>query len=62
MYDELTATAITFSPRAAQGDEERKLGVKLSLGRKERWGREGVFKIRFYFSLSYSHLIGNKLN
>ena len=37
------------------------MGVKLSLGRREGWG-EGVFKIWFYFSLSYSNLIGDKLN
>jgi len=35
--------------------------VKLSLGRREEWG-DGVFKIWFYFSLSYSDLAGNKLN
>ena len=33
----------------------------MSPGRTEGWG-EGVFKIWFYFSLSYSDLIGNKLN
>jgi len=37
------------------------MGVKLSLERKEGLG-EGVFKIWFYFSLSYSDLTGNVLN
>jgi len=40
---------------------ERKSGVKLSPGRWKEWGG-GVFKIWVYFSLSYSDLIGNKLN
>jgi len=35
--------------------------VKLSPGRREGWG-EDVLRFRFYFSLSYSDLIGNKLN
>ena len=36
------------------------MGVKLSLGRREGWG-EGVFKMWFCFSLSYSDLIGDEL-
>jgi len=36
-------------------------GVKLNPGRRQGWG-EGAFKIWFYFALSYSDLIGNKLN
>jgi len=39
----------------------REVEVKLSLGRKEGWG-ESVFKIWLNFSLSYSDLIGGKLN
>jgi len=35
--------------------------VKLSPGRREGWG-EGVFKILFCFSLSFSGFIGDKLN
>jgi len=50
--DELTTTTIPHP---------RKLGVKLSLRRREEWG-QGVFKIWFYFSPSYSGLIGDKLN
>jgi len=35
--------------------------VKVSLRRREGW-EEGVFKIWFYFSLSYSDSIGDKLS
>jgi len=48
------------SPCAAWREVE-KSGVKLSLGKREGWG-EGVLRFNFYFSLSYSNLIGNKLN
>jgi len=37
------------------------MGVKLSPGRREGWG-EGVLRSGFIFSLSYSDLIGDKLN
>ena len=47
-------------PCATWGKVE-KLGVKSSLGRREGW-REGFLRFSFYFSLSYSDLIGNKLN
>ena len=56
--DELTAAPMPHPP-APLGKEAENLQVKLSLGRRERWG-EGV-KIRFYFSLAYSDLSGNKL-
>jgi len=51
--DELTAAPIPHPPALLRGRRERKSGVKLSLRRKEGWG-EGVFRIWFYFSLSYS--------
>jgi len=37
------------------------MGVKVRLGRREGW-REGVLRSGFIFSLSYSDLIGDKLN
>jgi len=42
-------------------EEVENSGVKLSPGRREGW-EEDVFKIWFYFSLSYSDVIGDKLN
>jgi len=59
--DELITTPIPRPPAPLGGEEVENSGVKLSLGRRERWG-EGVFKIFFYFSLLYSDLIGDKLN
>jgi len=59
--DGLTTTPIPHLPAPCGGRKETKLGVRLSLGSKEGW-EEGIFKIRFYFSLSYSDLIGDKLN
>ena len=59
--DELTTTPVTHPLMPLWGRRQRKLGVKLSPERRERWG-EDVYKIWFYFSLSYSDLIGNKLN
>jgi len=41
--------------------EGREMGVKLSPGRRQGWGKV-VSKIWFYFSLSYSDLIGDELN
>ena len=59
--DELTATLIP-RPRVLLWEEEvENLWVKLNPGRRERW-REGVIRFSFYFSLSYSDWIGNKLN
>ena len=49
----------SLSPCTAEGEEVENSGVKFSLGRREGWG-EGVFKIWFFFSLSCSHLIGNR--
>ena len=60
MCDEQTTTPIPHPPAPLRREEVENSGVKLSLGRNEAWG-EGVFKICFYFSLSYSDLIGNKL-
>ena len=59
--DELTATPIPRPPEPLQREEIENSRVKLSLGRKEGWG-EGVLRFSFYFSLSYSDLIDNKLN
>ena len=59
--DELTTTPIPASLCRWRWEEVEESGAKLSLGRREGWG-EGVFKIWFYFSLSYSDLTGNKLN
>jgi len=42
--DELTATPIPHPPALLGWRRQRKLGVKVSLGRREGWG-EGVFKI-----------------
>lgn len=42
------------------GEEVENWGVKVSLGRKETWG-EGVLRFSFYFSLTWSNLISNKL-
>jgi len=56
--DELTTAPIPSPPVMLGGRRQRKSGVKLSPGRREGWG-QGVFKIRFYFSLSYSDLFGD---
>jgi len=56
--DELTTTPIPCPP-APLGGGGRETGVKLSLRRREGWG-EGLCKIWFYFSLSYSDVVGNK--
>jgi len=58
--DELTATHIPRPP-VPLGENVENLGVKLRPARKEDCG-EGVFKTWFYFSSSYSDLIGDKLN
>jgi len=60
MCDELTTTPIP-SPSVQLWGRGRK-SVKLSPGKREGWGVEDEFKIWFYFSLSYSDLIGDKLN
>lgn len=46
--DELTTTLIPCLPVPLGGKEVEKLGVKLRLGRRERWVK-GVFKVRFHF-------------
>jgi len=56
--DELTVTPISCPPALLRGGE-REMGVKLSPGRRRGGGR--CLKIWFYFSLSYSDLIGDKL-
>jgi len=55
--DELTTTPIPCPPVLLSGKEVENSGVKLSPGR--RGGVKVFFKIWFYFSLSYSNLIGN---
>jgi len=59
--DELTATPIPHPPAVLEGRRYRKLGVKLSLGRRQGWG-EGALRFGFSFSLLYSNLIDNKLS
>jgi len=59
MCDELTTAPIPRPPVLLEGGGGEK-GVKLSPGRREGWGK--IFKIWIYFSLSYSHLIGDELN
>ena len=61
MCDELTATPTPYPPVPLRGEEVEKLGVKLSLGRRERWG-EGVIRFRFISHYPTLILIGNKLN
>jgi len=59
--DELTPMPIPCPPAPLVGRKWRKSGVKLRAGRREGWGK--VFlRFGFYFSLSYSDLIGNKRN
>jgi len=48
-------------PSPADKEKVEKLGVKLSPGRREGWGKD-VFRFVFCFSSAYSDLIGNKLN
>lgn len=60
MCDELTAVPILWPLYHCWGGS-RESGSKWILGRRDRW-EEGVFKILFYFSLSYSNLIGNTFN
>jgi len=57
MCDELIATPFPV-PLCSSGEVEN-MGVKLSPGRMDGWGK-GV--LRFDFSLSCSDLIGAKLN
>ena len=49
-------------PCVTGGSGERKWGLTLRAGRRERWGEGGckIARFRFYFSLSYFYLIGNK--
>jgi len=58
--DELTVTPIPC-PLCCSGEGGRETGVKLSPDRRE--GQvEGVMKIWFYFSLSYSDFTGYRFN
>ena len=58
--DELTTAPVPCPPEPLGGEKGEKREVKLSPGRREGGGR--CFKIWFYFSLSYSDLIGDELN
>lgn len=49
------------SPCTSGGEEGENPGTKVNLGKREMWW-EGNVKTWFYFSLSCSDLIGNKLN
>jgi len=57
--DELTATPIPHSPALFGGRRQRK-GSEVEPGKKG-WVGGKCFKIWFYFSLSYSDLIGDEL-
>ena len=59
--DELTATPIPV-PLCCCGGGGRGIRSKAEPGKKGGVGGRCVFKIWFCFSLSYSDLIGNKLN
>jgi len=59
--DELTVTPIPHPPVLLAGGGHRETGLKLSPGRREGWG-EGVLRLSFHFLLSYSDLIGDKIN
>jgi len=59
--DELNAAPIPCPPAPLGRRRQGKLGVKLSLGRREEWG-ECVLRFSFHFSLPFSDFIGNKLN
>ena len=59
--DELTPTPIPRPPAPLGGEEVEKIGSEVEPRKKGGVG-ESVFKIWFYFSLSCSDLIGNKLN
>ena len=60
-WDELTAIPIPV-PLCCCGGGGRGIWSKAEPGKKGGVGGRCVFKIRFYFSSSYSDLIGNKLN
>lgn len=55
--DELTVAPISHSP---ESDEVEKIGSEVELEKKGEV-RGGCFKIRVYFLLPYSDLIGNKI-
>ena len=59
--DELTPTPVPV-PLHHCGGGGRGTGNKAEPGKKGGVGGRCVFKIWFYFSSSYSDLIGNKLN
>ena len=61
MCDELTATPFPRPPAPLAGKRERKLGVELSWGRRERWGK-GVLRFGFTSHYPCLDLIGSKLN
>jgi len=58
--DELTTTPIPCPPAPLRGRRERN-GSEAEPGKKGRVGGR-CFKIRFFFSLTYSDLIGDVLN
>jgi len=59
--DELNTTPIPRPPVPLGEGGSRETGMKLSPGRREEW-REGDLRSSFISSLSYSDLIGDKLN
>jgi len=47
--DELTAVPIPCPPCVTQREEVEKMGVKLSLGRREGWGKDVLRFVVFFF-------------
>jgi len=58
---ELTTTPISHPPAPLAGGGGREIRSEVEPGKKGGVG-ERCFKMCFYFSLSYSDLIGNKLS
>lgn len=58
---ETNCDELTTAPITTEKEKLENLGVKLSLGRSQRYG-EGVLRCSFIFSLSYFDLFVNKLN
>ena len=60
-FDELTEAPISVPLRCCGGGG-RGIGSKAEPGKKGGVRGRCAFKVRFYFSLSYSDLVGDKLN
>ena len=62
MCDELNETPIPLPAVPLGREEVEKIRSKVKPGKKGGVGGRCVFKIWFYFSLSYCDLVGNKVN